>query len=318
MKKMTLDCVSLIPRVISSIKSRKDVDTSVKFGDRCLEIPIIASPMKDVCDGDFGKKLADNGCFGFIHRFCSVDEQIAQFHQSKLGCAIGINGDSIYRFKALVNTGCNIFCIDIANGANVVIKEYIDRLLKINDSVQFVIGNIASKEALYWATDIPNVIGVRVGIAGGAACTTKNATGIFHPLGSLLLECKFTKKENAPLIIADGGIKGPGDFCKALALGADCVMLGSVLAVASDSPAELIKRDGRFYKVYHGSASFEIQQIYREKPKYIEGTTKFLDYENETLEQIVAKFSDGLRSCMSYMNARNIQELHENTDWCRV
>lgn len=151
-------------------------------------------------------------------------------------------------------------------------------------------------------------------VVHNSACTTKGATGVYHPMGSLLKECREIKDAGyiKALIIADGGIKNTEHFCKALAIGADCVMMGSVLAAASDSPADLIIRDGRFYKVYHGSASFEIQSTYREKPRYIEGKTVLLDFNNETLEQIITRFSDGLKSSMSYFNARTLAEFRKN------
>ncbi len=311
-----LDDIALIPRVISEIGSRRDIDTSIMLDNYLLQIPIIASPMKDVCNGEFGDKLIKNGCYGFTHRFCDINEHVIEFSKNKkLGSAIGINGDALDRFRALCDTGCTTFCIDVANGANILIQKFIDKLININNKVKFIIGNVASRETFLWTSKISNVIGVRVGISGGKACTTKHATGIFHPMASLLMECKFVKKDGMPLIIADGGIKGPEDFCKAIALGADCVMLGSVLASANDSPAELIKRDKVFYKVYHGSSSFEIQSLYRKKPKYIEGKTALLDFDNENLEQIITRFSDGLRSSMSYMNAKTIKEYQLNTNF---
>lgn len=306
--------INLVPRVVSTIKSREDVDTSVKLGTFNLKIPIIASPMKDVCNGEFGNKLIELGCFGIVHRFCSIQEQLEEWvKNSSLGMAIGVNGDYLERFRAF-NGGCQIFCIDVANGANIAVKEAIKELLKINTNVGFIVGNVASKETYQWLAEIPNVIGVRVGVAGGKMCTTKNATGIYHPMASLIAECKSVKKDGMPLIIADGGIREPSDFCKSIALGADCVMLGSVLASAKESPAELMMKDNGYCKICHGSASFEIQKTYREKPRYIEGKTVFLECK-ETIEEIIIRFSDGLKSSMSYFNARTIKEYQENVTY---
>jgi IMP dehydrogenase len=308
---MNLDDIYLIPRVVSNIISREAINTSVTIGNAKLKMPIIASPMRDVCDGAFGQKLVRNGCYGILHRFSSIEEQhndYCRFHE--MAAAIGVNGDFVERFEALYNAGCRVFCVDTANGANILVKKCIEKLIGIHDDVKFIVGNVASAETFVWCANLDNVIGVRVGIAGGNACTTKDSTGVYQPMGSLIKECRKVKDEGylKALIIADGGIKNTEHFCKALAIGADVVMLGSVLAAASDSPADLIKRDGRFYKVYHGSASFEIQSIYRDKPKYIEGKTVLLDFNNETLEQIVARFSDGLRSSMSYFDAKNLEE----------
>lgn len=312
--------VYLKPSVVSNIRSREEIDTSVLIGNRQLKFPLIGSPMKDVCDGDFGSKLIDLGCFGIIHRFSEVEKQLIEFEKNKqLAVAIGINGDYLEIYKKFILQGCNLFCIDVANGANIVVKETIERCLQLGES-QFIVGNVASAETFKWVSTLPNVIAVRVGIAGGNACTTKNATGIYCPMASLILECKEVKDSCNihAKIIADGGIKEPSDFCKAIALGADCVMMGSILAAATDSPAELIKRDGKFYKIYHGSASFEIQKTYKEKPKYIEGRTALLDFNNETIEQIVGKFIDGLKSSMSYFDSKNIENFHKKANWCHI
>lgn len=308
--------ISLVPNVVSTIASREEVDTTVTIGSRKLKLPIIAPPMKDVCDGDFGNALINLGAFGILHRFCDIQEQLEEFEKNKLlGAAIGVNDNYVERFEALSSNGCNLFCIDVANGASLVVQKTIEKLLSIKTDVEFIVGNVASVDTFRWASKLPNVIGVRVGIAGGNACTTKNATGVYHPMASLILECKKNKLKDGPAIIADGGIKEPQDFCKAMALGADCVMMGSALASASNSPAELIKRDGKFYKLYHGSASFQIQNTYKKKPKYIEGKTVLLDYENESIEQILSRFSDGLKSSMSYFNSRNIKEYQNNLNF---
>jgi IMP dehydrogenase len=320
-KSLELSDVFLIPRVVSEIESREKISTSMCIGTKPIFVPIIASPMKDVCDKNSLNTLIKLGCYGIMHRFCSIDEQAQIISENKfVGAAIGINGDCMERYKALVDAGCTTFCVDVANGANITIRKAIDKFIENNSNKhkpEFIVGNVASAECYFYLANTPQIVGIRTGIAGGSACSTKNATGVYHPMASLILECKRFKEEYnlKAKIIADGGIKEPQDFCKAIALGADCVMMGSTLAAAIDSPAELIKRDGRFYKVYHGSASFEIQKLYRDKPRYIEGKTTLLDFNNENLEQIIQKYSDGLRSSMSYFNAKDIEEYQKNITW---
>ena len=271
---------------------------------------MIASPMKDVCDGNIAREMSNLGGLGIIHRFLSIDEQVEEFKKCKNSiCAIGTNGDFIERFYALCNVDCRLFCIDVANGASKIVEDAISQIN--NNQIEFIVGNVASKECYGWVQSLPNVVAIRVGIAGGEACTTKTATGIYHKMISCISECATVKKNTA--LIADGGIKEPGDMCKAIAYGADVVMMGSVIAATIDSPAELIKRDGKFYKVYHGSASFEIQKEYREKPRYIEGQTRLLEYNNERLENVINRFCDGLRSSMSYFNAKTLDEFRRKT-----
>ena len=314
--------ISLIPNVVSLISSRDQINTSNYLPDsRLLKFPLIGAPMRDVCNGDSVNKLIELGCLGIIHRFYSLEDQVSEFRKNRLAAAaIGINSDYIERYKVLLSEGCTLFCIDVANGASQSVMKAIESLLKINQKVKFIVGNVASAETFRWAANLPNVVGVRVGIAGGTSCSTKNATGVFCPMASLILACKDVKDKEGigAAIIADGGIREPQDMCKAISLGADCVMVGSVLAAASDSPAEFIKKDEKVYKLYHGSASLEIQKTYKEVPRYIEGKTTLLEFNNESVEQIVGRFGDGLKSSMSYFNATDIKTYQRNSNWCRV
>lgn len=151
-----------------------------------------------------------------------------------------------------------------------------------------------------------------------SACTTKNATGIYDKPISLISECYRVKqlRQFGTKIIADGGISEPSQFVKSIAAGADFVMLGSEIAKTTDSPAELLKipivnNEFKFYKVYHGSASEDTQKLYRNKIKYIEGRSKLLDFHNEPLIKVINRYMEGLRSSMSYFDARSLIEYRE-------
>jgi IMP dehydrogenase len=309
--------VSLVSRQVSTIKSRDEIDTSVEFCGRKLSIPIVASPMLDVCDGPLAKRMMDYGAFGIIHRFSSIAQQVSQFRVAHgAGCAIGINGDWNERFQALYKAGCRIFCLDVANGASFNVLEVLATLHTNN--CYSIVGNTVSREG-YKFLAINSANAVRVGVAGGAGCTTKNATGIYHPMLSLLEETYIDKTfyghDYQSTIIADGGIKEPSDFCKAIAFGADVVMLGSLIANTTASPAERLFKDGKHYTVYRGSASLDVQSTYKELPRYIEGRSVLLDFHHETLENLLKRFMDGLRSSMSYFNARNLKEYRENMNY---
>lgn len=313
MSNLHFDDISLVPRIISTVGSRNDITTKVVFNESItLQVPIIAAPMKDVCDGTVSSTIRQLGGLGIIHRFMPVEQQIEEWKKSEFSaCAIGVNGDSLTRFNKLYKAGCKTFCVDVANGGNIRSIHTIGNIER--PDVDLIVGNVASKECYKFLDELPNVRAIRVGIAGGCACTTKNATGIGYGMVSSIIECASVKK-NA-LLIADGGIREPSDMCKAIAVGADMVMVGSCIAATTDSPAEIVKRDGRLLKVYHGSASFEIQKEYRNNPKYIEGRTKFLDYEGESLSDMMIRFSDGLRSCMSYFNAYTLEEFRKNATY---
>jgi IMP dehydrogenase len=308
--KLDFKDISLISRQISTIGSRDEINISSKIFNKEYNTPIIASPMKDVCDKKLAEKMINLGGQGVIHRFSSIEEQIHSNIFKEAIYAIGINGDYLERYKALVNAGVKYFCIDVANSSSIYVKEAIQKLLKIQKS-EFIVGNVISKEGIIFYEDTPEVIGFRVSVASGKACTTKNATGMYYPPISLLLECReITDK----VIIADGGIKEPQDYCKAIACGADFIMLGSVIAQTKDSPAEIIVKDGKEYKLYHGSASYENQKLYKNIPKYIEGRTVLLEFKHESLEEVLTKFQEGLKSSMSYANARNIEEYRKNVE----
>lgn len=337
-----LDDICLIPTKISSIVSRDQIQPKVElFSGVILDIPIVAAPMMDVCNGPFALKMRELGGFGFIHRFSSIGDQVKEFYDSEKqgGCAVGLGPEGLERFDSLYKAGCRYFCLDVANGANKEILKTLSATYQCTD-VHWIVGNVASFETYDWLACIQTIRGIRVGIAGGSACTTKNATGIYHPMGSLLREIRSYKDNGgfrddphnknflrSKIIIADGGINSPDRFCKALALGADVVMMGSTLAVAKESPAQKVNsvkyncRNNPMVSywgdskensaVFRGSASFEVQKEYRE-PRYVEGKEMLLPYSSESLEHIITKFMNGLRSSMSYFDAKTLEEYRTN------
>ena len=315
--KLDFKDVSLISRQISTIKSRDEIKIIVNLFNNEYTTPIIASPMKDVCNEKIANKINSFGGIGIIHRFMSIEDQkeiAIKDIQKRNIYAIGINNDFIERYESLINVGVKYFCIDVANSSSIIVKEAILNLLKIQKSL-FVIGNVLSKEGIELYSDIPEVVAFRVSVASGRACTTKNATGMYYPSISLIQECR---KITTKVIIADGGIKEPQDYCKAIVAGADFIMLGSIIAQSKDSPAEILIKDKKEYKLYHGSASYENQKKYKETPKYIEGRTVLLEFHNESLEEILTRFQEGLKSSMSYANARNIEEFRQNVEMIRI
>jgi len=151
---------------------------------------------------------------------------------------------------------------------------------------------------------------VRIGIGGGSVCTTSIQTGIGLGQVSSLLDVYFVRKENDLNIelIADGGIKSPGDIAKAIALGADSVMLGRMLAGTRETPGEVIKYQDQLWKKYRGSASFGVKM----KNEFIEGEETMVPYRG-AVKNVIDSISDGLRSSMSYMNCKSLDQLR-NTE----
>ena len=224
--------VSLVPRVISE-REHRDSDTSTQCFGISISIPMIASPMPDVCNGELAHELWSLGAFGIIHRFQSIEKQVEEYEyatqgfikqtsynstaivsQSFCGCAIGITDDWQERFKRLYEYGCRVFCLDVANGANVFVAKAIKwiRDYEKNDQkpmqmtygkvgsvfinsnkIYLIAGNVATKEGYKFLADC-GVDAVRVGIAGGSPCTTKTETGVYYPMVSSILECVEERK----------------------------------------------------------------------------------------------------------------------------
>lgn len=316
-----LNEIKLVSRRISEIFSRSECDTSGPLGTK---IPIMNAPMVDVSNAYTASTISDFGGIGLLHRFGPLEDRVAEFitatygqyKANKIVPSIGIGEDCIKEFETFLKHGATTFCVDVANSSSYNVYEKLEILNRIRPSAKFIIGNAMSVEGYTFYRNMHCVIAIRCGVAGGFACTTKNATGMHHPLASLIMECYKAKKffENMgahmPYIIADGGIKEPQDMCKAIALGADFVMMGQTFAACIDSPAEC--KNGA--KIYKGSASFENQSLYKEVPKYIEGTKKYIPLSPLTVLQTLERFKEGLQSSMSYANARNLEIFRRNVD----
>lgn len=312
--------ICLIPRTKSTLSSRDHADSSVNFANNTISCPLVASPMPDVCESEMAISLFNLGAFGIIHRFMSKEDQVKQYEKviensCDAGSSIGINSDWKERYESLYEAGCKTFCIDVANGFSSNVENVIN-YLKRND-VYIIAGNVASKEGYGYLNDL-GVNAIRVGIAGGSVCSTKNETGVLSPMASTLIEISEYKKENClkSLIIADGGIKQPADFCKALALGADIVMAGGIFAGTDESPGNVIKdNNGKMHKLFRGAASFSTQKyLAGKKPTYVEGIETFVDYTG-SVKSIVERFNRGLKSSMSYFNSYDLKSYKENVSW---
>jgi len=303
---LTYDDISLIPTEISRMKSRKEVDTSSNFLGIKLAVPIVSSPMESVTGIEMATELHSLGCLGIVNRFdSSLNEILNNSNIRKLN-AISIALNTPLDTIKKLSEGRKIICIDTANANNrEVLKK--TELLKKNIKVKIIVGNIAHGASLKQLVD-SGVDGVRVGIGSGSVCSTSIQTGIGIGQVSSILDVFFARKESKLkiAIIADGGIKGAGDVAKAIALGADAVMLGRLLAGTRETPGEVIRYSDQLWKKYRGSASFGVKM----KNEFIEGEETMVAYKG-AVANVVNAVSDGLRSSMSYMNCRTIEELRK-------
>lgn len=303
---LTYDDISLIPTQVSRIKSRTEASTNCSFLGLKLNVPVISSPMDSVTGIEMAKELSNLGSLGIVNRF---DSSLDSVLNSK-------NGKGIKSVSIALNTNLNtiekiaaknyIICIDTANANN---KEVLKKteMIKKKFDVKIIVGNIAHGASLDQLENA-GADAVRVGIGSGSVCTTSIQTGIGIGQVSSLLNVLFARKDKKLKIkiIADGGVKSPGDVAKAISLGADVVMLGRMLSGTRETPGEVIKYNGQLWKKYRGSASFGVKM----RNEFIEGEETMVAYKG-AVKSVIDGISDGLKSSMSYMNCLNLDELRK-------
>ena len=325
---LTYDDIQLIPNH-SDVQSRQDIKLNTSISTNwSIDIPIVGSCMDTVTEFEMASTLMEMGGVGCIHRFMSIEEQVKQvkklvaFRDSDLTlshlpimAAVGVVGDYLERAVALEEAGCNIILVDVAHGHHANMEEALTQLkAKLTHAVTDVIaGNIATAEAaedlIAWGAD-----GLRVGIGGGSLCTTRVKTGFGVPnVTSIMDVFKVAESAGVP-IMADGGIKSSGDIAKALAVGADCVMVGSLLAGTKESPGAILETPGGLFKRYRGSASLETKITHNQKQRNVEGESTTIPFKGG-VKFILAGLVDGVRSAFSYAGADNIYDYYSRADF---
>lgn len=304
---LTYDDISLVPTEISRIKSRTEASTNYKFLNLDLSLPVISSPMDTVTGLEMAKELTKLGCLGILNRFDSSLEEILKDKNSEsLVKSVSVALNTPLDIIKALSEHQKIICIDTANANNNEVLHKTEEIKK-NIDVQVIVGNIAHGSTLQ-LLESAGADAVRVGIGSGSVCTTSIQTGIGIGQVSSLLGV-LTSREEKKLkikVIADGGVKSPGDVAKAIALGADCVMLGRMLSGTRETPGEIIKYNGQLWKKYRGSASFGVKM----RNEFIEGEETMVAYKG-AVKSVIDNISDGLKSSMSYMNCLNLDELRK-------
>lgn len=249
------------------------------------------------------------------------------FGRLRVAAAIGVTDDAVERAEALVNAGIDAIIIDTAHGhTRGVVTVLKDVKTKFPD-LEVVVGNIATAEAAKYLADA-GADAVKVGIGPGSICTTRVVAGVGFPQFSAVLEVAEALKGTGVPVIADGGIRYTGDIPKALAAGADCVMLGSLLAGTKESPGETIIYEGRKFKSYRGMGSVEAMQK-GSKDRYFqdveddikklvpEGIVGRVPYKGE-LEESIHQFVGGLKAGMGYCGAKDVATLKEKAKFIKI
>ncbi len=320
-KALTFDDILLVPQY-SDVKSRSEINIGNNLDDNLhLSLPIIASPMDTVCESSMANQMSNNGGLGIIHRYNTIGEQVEHVRKSKenndniIGAAVGVSDDCEERALALYDAGANVICIDIAHGHHILMKRALLVLKDMfGDSMHIMAGNVATKEAVCdlakWGAD-----SIRVGIGGGSICSTRIQTGHGVPNLAAIMDCSSAKLDRPVPLIADGGIKNPGDIVKALALGADFVMIGSLLAGTVETPGEIIySKDNSRFKAYRGMASKDAQMNWRGRVSSLEGVSTFVPLRGSAAD-ILQDMERSIRSGFSYSGAHNIKEFREKANF---
>lgn len=330
---LTYDDIQLVPSY-SNIKSRQNIKLHTLLSRRYgLLNPIVASPMDTVCEFEMAYKMAELGGVGCIHRFMSIGEQSnivkrlyhsiygegfgggiaehwgvmyddwhAEIKQVPIMAAIGVQDEDKARALSLVEAGANVLLIDVAHGHHQNVLDMIHWCKEtLPNEIDIIAGNIATFEA---AIDLENAgaDGLRVGIGGGSLCTTRIKTGFGVPNVTSLQE--ISRVATIP-IMADGGIRTSGDIAKALAIGADNVMLGSLIAGTDEAPGQILEKKNGLYKRYRGSASLETKTIHGQSVRNVEGESTIIPYKGG-VRFIVNGLLDGLKSALSYGGAGDL------------
>ena len=278
--------------------------------------------MDTVTEGEMVNCLSKNGALGVIHRYNTLTTQVAIAKEARktnpegiVAAAVGVTCDYLQRATNLFDVGVNVICVDVAHGHHFLVKNAIKSIRReLGDSVHIMAGNVATQkgyEALAdWGAD-----SVRCNVGGGSICSTRIQTGHGVPGLQTIINC--ARSDRDVKIIADGGIRNSGDIVKALAAGADFVMLGSMLAGTQQSPGFIIEDpSGLQYKIYRGMASKEAQVNWRGKFSSNEGISTRIPFKG-SVEDVLRDIRNGITSGFSYSGARNINELWLKAEFIR-
>jgi IMP dehydrogenase/GMP reductase len=345
---LSFNDVLLIPKRTHA-KSRKLVDTSSSLTKNIrLHTPILSTNTPWCTESAMAIMMAKLGGIGIIHRMNLLAQEVNEVQLVKehtfslsdfptasvdsagklrVGAAVGVVGDWKERANQLVQAGVDVLVLDIAHGHADYAIEVIEQLKQAFPKTDLIAGNVATADA---TADLisAGADAIKVGIGPGGVCTTRIVTGCGVAQFTAICDCVNEANKYGIPVIADGGIRTSGDITKALAAGANTVMLGSLLAGADESSAKLVEIDGGKYKISKGFVTLGMQLtlkyleegvISKEEldeyvPEGVEATFKY----SGTLKQTLTPLIGGLRSGMSYCGSLSIEELHQKAEFMQI
>lgn len=327
---LTYDDVLLVPNYSEAVPT--EVDTASLVTPKIkLRIPILSSAMDTVSEAKMAIALGQMGGLSVIHKNLSIEKQAAAVTEVKkldlpAAAAVGTSADTLERAKVLVKSGVDVLVVDTAHGHSKRVLEVVKILKKQFPKIEIIAGNIATAAGAL-ALIKAGADAVKVGIGPGSICTTRMVSGCGVPQITAITEVVAVCKKTKTPVIADGGIKYSGDITKALAAGASCVMIGSLLAGTDEAPGEVFEDHGRQYKSYRGMGSLGAMND-GSKDRYgqekvvggklvPEGVEARVVYKGP-VANIVNQLVGGLRSGMGYCGAATIKHLQKNAKFVRI
>jgi len=328
---LTFDDVSLVPQY-SSVAPNETITSVGLHKNLNLKIPLISSAMDTVTESKMAVAIAKLGGIGVLHRNLSINKQIQEAIKVKkencmVGAAIGVGLSDLERAKKLKEANVDLLVIDTAHAHTKKVANIIIKIKKIIKKIPLCVGNIATGKAAKFLADCGVDI-IKVGIGPGSICTTRLVAGVGVPQLSAIIQVKNTLKNKKIKIISDGGIKFSGDLAKAIAAGADAIMIGSLFSGTLESPGKILRRNGNLFKSFRGMGSAgamlvgSADRYYQKKfkdvskfvPEGVEGLVKFKGPVNKIIYNLVG----GLRSSMGYLGAKTIKDLQKKGEFVKI
>lgn len=341
---LTFDDVLLVPQYSEITPDMADVSTKLTNTFK-MNVPFLSAAMDTVSEHKLVTALALAGGLGVIHKNMSIADQAKEVEMVKnyefdneknkrvlidkkgrlcVGAAIGVTADMMDRVHALMDAGVDVFVLDSAHGDSKNIINAIKNLRLEYPSMELIAGNVATYEG---ALDLmkAGASAVKVGMGPGSICTTRIIAGIGVPQLQAVMDCARASKEMNIPIIADGGIKYSGDVVKALAAGANTVMLGGLFATCEEAPGDIYESNGKKYRTYRGMGSIEAMAKGSTDRYFQTGHKKFVAEGVQgivevktTVEELVFQLIGGLKAGMGYCGSKDIPTLQGKGTFIKI
>ncbi len=290
------------------------------------DLPFMSAAMDRVTGAEMAIAMYQAGGVGVIHRNNTIEEQLAMVSKAKnahaqVGAACG--PFDITRAIALKHAGVDFLVVDCAHGHNLKVIDSARKIKKILKHIPLVVGNIVTKEAVKDLAGIADA--VKIGVGPGSICTTRIVSGVGVPQLSAIIEVSEAAHKLGMKAIADGGMKNSGDIAKALAAGADMVMLGNMFAGTDECPGKTITKNGKKFKEYRGMGAKAVLDERKSSDRYLvegrkpvpEGISGLVPYKG-SVKDIVEELGSGIQVSMGYVGAKNLKEFHQKAQFVKM